>query len=292
MTNWAGSETAPLTIRLEADRTIVSTDDGLTVVGGPEPGAAVRGAIARLLENGTMELPSATARSIFAEAGQIRPAPRVRPASAGWPRNELMESIAVGPLAYPLEMPLQDVLLARRSERILGDVDLRDVATVLVHSARVRDFRPPDTYGFQETFGSIPTAGARAPLEFILLAREVVELEPGLWAFDPFRCVLNPLVGDTKKELAATLLGDLLRAPPPPAAIFVVVDFERTLSRYPAGSTLAWRDAGAALATLHLCAAAAGLGSCIVGSAGLIKQPTGDTFAADVGALAMGGKTS
>lgn len=73
----------------------------------------------------------------------------------------------------------------------------------------------------------------------------------------------------------------------PGGAIFVIARFDRTLSRYPAGSSLVWRDAGVMLATLHLCATDVGLDSCIIGLAGAVVLDE-KQMVADLGALAVG----
>jgi hypothetical protein len=70
--------------------------------------------------------------------------------------------------------------------------------------------------------------------------------------------------------------------------------FDATLSRYPQGATLVWRDAGVALGYLHLAATAMGLGSCMLGTAGVLSEGllaacgVRGTLVGDVGALALG----
>jgi hypothetical protein len=63
----------------------------------------------------------------------------------------------------------------------------------------------------------------------------------------------------------------------------------RTLSRYPEGMSLIWRDAGALLATVHLVASDLGLSSCIVGTSGVLRTDhAGPLGPVDVGAVALG----
>ncbi|MGW0454524.1 hypothetical protein [Gordonia sputi] len=66
------------------------------------------------------------------------------------------------------------------------------------------------------------------------------------------------------------MIADATRADVPPAAVFVVADPALTLSRYPLGDSLLWREAGALLMLLHLAATDIGLGSCVVGTTGLL----------------------
>lgn len=77
----------------------------------------------------------------------------------------------------------------------------------------------------------------------------------------------------------------------PPATLFACASFDRTLTRYPQGSTLVWRDAGVLLGYLHLAAFAGGLASCIVGTAGVLPTLPLLHGAVDIGALAVGSRT-
>jgi hypothetical protein len=81
----------------------------------------------------------------------------------------------------------------------------------------------------------------------------------------------------------------LHQAEPPPAAIVTVAHPDRTLTRYPAGISLLWREAGALLMLVHLAATDIGLGSCIVGTCGVLNPPSDSaSHPVDVGAVAIG----
>ncbi len=158
---------------------------------------------------------------------------------------------------------------------------------MLVPAARVYDWADADD-GFQMTRRPVPSAGGRHPCELVIATNEVAGANRGLWWFDSVRCVLvaQPAHDGVRPALdavaaAVSLDGDA------PATIFVVAHLRRTLSRYPAGTMLVWRDAGAMLATLQLAATAVGLASCIAGTSGvLILEPA--ELVADVGALVLG----
>jgi SagB-type dehydrogenase family enzyme len=201
------------------------------------------------------------------------------------------ERIRLASLVRPSERPFAEVLTSRRSQRSFGPMTLAELASVLVPSARVqRWWEAPD--GYTATERPTPSAGGRHPLELVLLALNVQGLGPGLWHFDAAACDLlraEPQNGAGPATLAAVLTA-LEGDGTPAAAIFAVADFARTLSRYPNGMSLVFRDAGALLATLHLCASAAGLPSCIVGTAGALRYEAGATVIADVGALLVGGR--
>lgn len=123
-----------------------------------------------------------------------------------------------------------------------------------------------------------------------MVSRGVEGLDPGVYVFD---AVAVSLVAqgevDVDPEALLGRLRDHLGARTAPAAAIVLVGYlDRTLARYPAGMSLAWRDAGALLQTLHLCATDLRLPSCIVGTCGLLcDQAQGPVI--DMGCLALGG---
>jgi SagB-type dehydrogenase family enzyme len=193
-------------------------------------------------------------------------------------------ALPLGPLVSNDSQRFTTVLSHRRSERVMRAPDLGQLATVLVRSGRVRDVAPaPDGYAMSHR--PTPSAGGRHPADMYVLARDVDGLDAGVWLFDPLACSLAP----SARQPGATLrrLGKIAETDLPPAAILVVARLERTLSRYPAGLSLVWRDVGALLATLHLCATDLGLASCIVGSCGVFIDDPVDG-ALDMGALLVG----
>jgi hypothetical protein len=122
-----------------------------------------------------------------------------------------------------------------------------------------------------------------------VLASGIEDLRPGWWHFDPIRAELRLLDPASKRLVAVSrefeqrgfdLRGGF-------AAVFAVASFERTLRRYPAGSTLVWRDAGVVLGGLHLCSADLGLASCIVATCGLLMDDVNNATM-DVGAVVLG----
>lgn len=145
--------------------------------------------------------------------------------------------------------------------------------------------------GYSATKRPTPSAGGRHPIDLAVLAIGVDGLEAGLWHFDAGTCELKRGTLDTAAHTAAldrirsALEGGAL----PSAAIFAIADFTRTLSRYPGGPSLVFRDAGALLATMQLCATAADLASCVVGTAAALPSEGGDRVVTDVGPLLLGG---
>jgi SagB-type dehydrogenase family enzyme len=272
-----------LTIRISAERVIASDDEGRTAYLPGELGVIMRDAFERAGPEPAGSRPTAAALAGIAEARIARPLPATTAAPA-WQddRDGTRVSLAVGRESDSRR--LADVLVARRSQRAWSAPDLEAVGTVLVRSGRVIGWSSsPD--GYVATHRPVPSAGARHPMDLHLLAGDVDGLAAGAWRFDALRCDLVATGLPYERVLAR--LGEVLGTETPPAALVAVAHLPRTLSRYPSGLSLLWRDAGALLATLQLCATDVGLASCISGTCGvLVDEPELGTI--DVGGLVLG----
>jgi len=190
----------------------------------------------------------------------------------------------MGELAQDTSDAFASVLARRRSVRACAPPTLGALATVLIRCLRVVEWRS-EPNGYVTSHRPVPSAGARHPIDIHLLAAEVDGLASGAWLFDPLTCELVRTTGE--HEPALQVLGRIVGEHKPPAAVVAVAHLDRTLSRYPDGLSLVWRDAGALLATLHLCATDVGLASCIVGATGVVRcDPT--TSAVDLGSMIVG----
>lgn len=290
------------TVRLLSDRGWVSRDDGATA---PLPRHQ-----ARRLADELDALPfdtaatglqlTAAALASLAEARHLRP--RVSEALAATVGADPAHTLAIPtrqpgwPPAVPVTdlgptRPFAEVLATRRSARSFGSLQAGALGTVLARTALTRRAWP-GVDGFMESSRPTPSAGARQPLTPVVVSHRVIGLPPGMWLFDADAAVLRP--GRTvasEIDRATQLVTDALRlSAAPPAIVFLVAQPARTLSRYPAGMTLIWRDTGAMLATMQLAAADLGLASCIVGTTGALFDCDDDAYAPiDTGALALGG---
>ena len=231
----------------------------------------------------------------------MRPAPD-RKIGPGSTETLLPDALCVIDLAttdWPRQgaPPFDRVLQQRRSIRSYGPLDFVDLVDLLESVFALRAFAEADD-GAIRRFRPIPSAGARQPLIPLVLIVDVEPMPPGLWRYDPdghkLLLVRNPDRGLDEAWALTCAAGELTTRPP--AVIVLAARFDATLARYPEGASLVWRDAGVALASLHLTASSLGLGSCILGTAGVI--PVDDLVACgivgalvgDVGALAVGGK--
>lgn len=284
----------PLTLRLQQDGAMVSLDDGLTA----SLPAEVARELERRLEQVSPDLtwflgqPTAALLGTVGEAQQTAPRRTSRRPSLEQPRGE-GRTVSVGDAAGEPSRSFAEVLRIRRSSRALGGLRLDALASVLVLSGRVRAWAESDD-GYQITHRPTPSAGGRHPCDLLVAAPGVEGLAKGWWVFDATRCELHQeREGVPPMDQALDSIVEIGRlGGRPGAVIFLVAHFDRTLARYPAGGALVWRDAGVLLSVLHLCATALSLGSCIVGSAGVVRVQRSPSVVMDVGAIALGSDLS
>lgn len=281
----------PLTIRLDGAEATVSSDDGQSwTLSGQQASELHQICGAPNTQSAPPASPlSAAALGLLAEASAIRPV--AAPKGSG---SSLVESAAsataecrVGDLELTRSRALRDVLLGRQSARAYEPPSLPELATVLVRAGRLRGWRETPEHT-QEQTRALPSAGACHPIELEVVTGGIAGLAAGRWAFDAAGCVLRRLeVSDFPGQPVASLEERGFYTVSGHTAIITVAHFDRTLHRYPNGASLVWRDAGVALAGLHLCASDIGLASCILADVAPIRrhQPY---LSVDVGALLLG----
>lgn len=237
-----------------------------------------------------IEPQDARTAAVLADLGQARMA---RPHPTGrCPASQTAlggKRLLLGPLAASHSLPLADVLKRRHSAYTFGPLSLEPIATLLARTARVVDWTTTED-GYQATRRPTPSAGSRHPFDLHLVVGERVDgLGPGIYAVDPVQLGLVEVGRADTADTLLVQLGDRIGSPQPPtAAVHLVAHLDRTLSRYPAGMSLVWRDAGVVLQTLHLVATDLGLASRIVGTCGVLVD-TYDPSTVDTGCLALGG---
>jgi SagB-type dehydrogenase family enzyme len=272
-----------LTLRLDDGGVAASDDEGLTVRLPEDLASRLTDAFALACETQPTDQLSAATRAALAEARTA--APLVADATPpSWRASHDGERLRIGELVQHESRPLSDVLARRCSKRTWNPPTLASLATIVVRCTRVIQWiEAPD--GYTSTHRPVASAGARHPFELYLLAGQVDGLAPGAWHFDALSCDLIATEMPCAQVLAR--LGEVVGADTPPAALVAVAHLDRTLSRYPAGLSLLWRDAGALLATLQLCASDIRLASCITGTCGVFVDDE-DRRELDVGALLVG----
>lgn len=281
------------TIRIEAVWARVSTDDGRAwEITDSDTVRELRSAAARHTGSVPSSV-SAVAIASVAEAAANRP--RVRDDAGDATDTVLPDDLAPVVLPVVTATAFTATVARRRSIRHLGPVTLDDLAAVLTPVFHLAAFDTADD-GAVRRFRPLPSAGARHPVVPIVLAHDVAGLDPGMWrlAADSQTLYRCPVDADALDGAWNTLI-ELAGLPHRPgAAVVLAVDAWATLSRYPAGISLVWRDAGAAAAMLTLVATDAGVGSCIVGTAGLLSNTALRTaglhgaLVTDMGAVVLG----
>ncbi len=263
-----------LTVRFSDKAITVSTDEGSTAILGGGEGIR-RMLIASLPPDADWRrgVPTAVMLGAIAEARNLKPdlsAERV-PALTEATSGDCSEKVSLGEKTIALASPLDEVLARRVSGVAMGGLTIEELGTVLVAASRVRVVG--DVHGgVQESFRQNPSAGARHPCSLIVLAWSVSGIARGLWRFDPFDCSLSrQCISQTGlatiRQRALEAVSGCAEAG---AILFVVSNFERTLSRYPAGSTLVWRESGCLAMLTQLVATGLGLQSRMGGIAGLL----------------------
>lgn len=184
------------------------------------------------------------------------------------------------PIGSELVIPFGVVLDGRASRRRLEPPSRDALGALLWHGARVRSM-----VGGREGRAA-PSAGGLHPLSLVVVEQPLVVAT----LYDPIRHALARLeVDETDVGRACSSLVEVL----PDARgsfVFALADFERTAAAYEHSESLVWRDAGCLFATLHLTAAALGLGSCLMGILGaeLAAIVVRDQRVLPVGVLAVG----
>ncbi len=121
-------------------------------------------------------------------------------------RHPHVPTIALPP-ASPPDVSFADVLTRRRSAKEFGThaLQLASLAAILRSACGVtRRFEVEP--GTEQTFRTVPSAGALFPLEVYCLAFDVTGLTPAIYHYDPLRDVLERTrVGDVRAELANAL---------------------------------------------------------------------------------------
>ena len=227
------------------------------------------------------------------QARNVRPAHGSTDAPAP-PRRSLCDWTATVPPVPVTDIgpsrPLADILTERVSRREFQPPTCDQIGLLTARSGLIRS-SSTDQSGADISHRAAPSPGARHPFELAVAAQEVIGLSPGLWVLDVHAAVLRPgRITATRVNAAVAAVADALHTQlPPPAVIFAVADPAQTLSRYPGGLSLLWREAGALLTLLHLIATDLKLESCIAGTVGVLCHDDSDAHAQiDLGAIALG----
>jgi hypothetical protein len=189
-----------------------------------------------------------------------------------WPA---VRRIALPRVAPPPAAEFASVLSERTSDRSIRRAPLRELANYLAFATLSKS-----SWGTAPIRTSRPThfAGALHPVEIVIVAgserRHVLRLDQTSGALDRLRPVARKPLGD--------LNGRITDMFPDARCDYLVLlaDFALVEAHYVEPEMLIWRDAGALMQTLHLCATAYRLAFCPAGIRGheLAEALFGATF--------------
>lgn len=192
------------------------------------------------------------------------PTPKLSPGtprSFVWPVNR---RLTCPPVVGPPPNTFSEVIEHRRSTRALEPISFRELVNVLSFSTRPRFRRANDPAS--ETLRPTPAAGALHSTNTIIVDwRSSIRI----YRYDPDTHLLESLKV-VSREHADRLTFECGQILPSAGctAVALVTDLQRIGAKYENPESLAWRDAGALLQTLSLCANAYRLGTCILGLTG------------------------
>ncbi len=202
--------------------------------------------------------------------------------------------IDLSPAAHvsPAATALAETLETRRSQLLPGHAPARPLLEVLHRLGSSRHVTLDDAGRVWQSKPT-PSAGGTHSVEPILHTRNALGLQPG-WSRQAGSIFGEiALVGLPGADILTTTLDAALWGKVQPAAtVFAVCDPHLLSDRYPAGSSLLWRDAGAFLMTAHLLMSAHRVSSTIVGVCIELPEMAAGDEVFVVGAVAVGGSIS
>lgn len=191
------------------------------------------------------------------------PLPRTTPLpfrQMDWPVSRI---VRLRPPVPPPSADFAAVIEKRRSARRIRRAALRETANYLAFACS-----PRATWGLNTVRSSRPShsAGALHPVEVLLVAGghrdRVFRLDPSQNALQSLRILHTPSLKSLDAKLTAMLPDALCDY------LVLLGDPAVTKSQYSEPQSLLWRDAGALMQTLHLCATAYRLAFCPAGISG------------------------
>jgi SagB-type dehydrogenase family enzyme len=161
----------------------------------------------------------------------------------------------------PLNTPLGQALLARTTARSISPtrISLKQLASLLHYCYGItRDNK--DT-NYPRPFRATPSGGALYPLELFFHARQVEELTPGVYHYNPVQNDLRLILqGDRTDEISAAMVQPNI-AHDTSLLVFLTAIFDRSIFKYrDRGYRFVLLEAGHVAQNINLTATALGFG--------------------------------
>lgn len=195
-------------------------------------------------------------------AARLAHDPALRVSSGRALRRHATRPIRELPAVELPRMPLGTALRQRRSIRSFARCPIRLEAVAALVGAAYGVTRPAD--GELPPLRTVPSGGALFPLDLFLLARDVSDLSPGVYHYDPLLHGLErqPATQAADEPLFADDVADSV-----PLVVFVAAAFRRSRFKYGfRGYRFTLLEAGHVVQNLVLAATATELGSLVLGS--------------------------
>ncbi|EGY00580.1 hypothetical protein AZA_09502 [Nitrospirillum viridazoti Y2] len=145
----------------------------------------------------------------------------------------------------------------------MGAVSWDQVAELLWHAVGTKAMAKSGRAGIPIEWRVCPSAGGLHPIHIICIPQTATEgirlYDPNSHAFD-FLAVSENKVIETQNEFLMSVIGSVTGC-----TLLFVADVKKIDAAYEHGMTLTWRNAGAIISTLCLCAEWLGLGACPLG---------------------------
>lgn len=156
-----------------------------------------------------------------------------------------------------------EVLESRRSKRVFGKIDMRQIADLLWFCCRIQENKHTEL-GFPLSLRGCPSAGAIHPIHVLVN----LPGEDGWLRYDPLEHALNTIPDSHANATSTRLAVNSVVAPEDGVVIMLLAEPGKTFSKYLEASSLIWRDAGVLLGYLSLLAQALKLSFCPLGITG------------------------
>jgi len=158
------------------------------------------------------------------------------------------------------------VLDSRSSRREWGALSMHSLSLLLWYVAKIKSTCKEES-GFVWQHRSVPSGGGRHPVDLLIIRH--IKKKPTVDLYDPYGHALARVNVSNQIKLNSLLKKvDKILPFGEGTLIWLVGQFDRTMSKYANGESLVWLDAGALLATIYLVAETFRLNCCAIGITG------------------------
>jgi SagB-type dehydrogenase family enzyme len=169
------------------------------------------------------------------------------------------------PTGLGMEIPLTQAMAQRESLRAYAatSLSLEELSYLLWSTQGVRREIPG-----KATFRTVPSAGARHPLETYLLIHRVIDVSPGLYAYDPQEHAIESR--ETAEEISAHVtaacLGQEIVTASAVTFLWTAIPYRASWRYGERAYRYVFLDVGHVAQNLYLAAEAIGAGACAIGA--------------------------